>query len=58
MANFDKHEAPGSNGYASIHICPNCGKQVVKTQAVCPYCQEKIFPEEDFAYTSEKPVKK
>lgn len=42
------HVAPGTNGYASIHTCIYCGKQVVKTQTHCPYCGEQIFREEDF----------
>lgn len=43
----ENHEAPGKNGYASIHICPKCGKTVVKTQDTCPFCNEVIF--EDMA---------
>lgn len=41
---------PGTKGFASIHICPKCGKEVVKTQANCPYCNEIIFNEDDFNF--------
>lgn len=40
MAEEKERIAPGTD---AIHICPKCGRQVVKTEFNCAYCGEAIF---------------